>query len=216
MKKKLCIFFCFLLIFCSICVPVYAGVPSSNFRRISTINDSVYNFAVENCNLNSVSYPTGWKVAYLLLYNTNTKKSAILYCDDGSIICSSYDDHVVLTAAAGSLAKLYLNDNYSSNLTYSAGCSGSIVSSCNVGTGCDYNLVLGGGTTSSNTSFFTELENFFINFRQAHLYQALKPTTLQGVLTEVISLIPLLIPLTVAYLSLRKGLQFTLNILKAS
>lgn len=63
---------------------------------------------------------------------------------------------------------------------------------------------------------FTPVKNFFPRRPVTVLTKVIQTTTVQGVLKELIGLLPALIPCIIVYLALRKGLKFTLKMLKAS
>lgn len=58
------------------------------------------------------------------------------------------------------------------------------------------------------------VKNFFPKVPVTVLTRVIKMSTVQGVLTEIVGLLPALIPFTIACIGLRKGLQFTLQILR--
>lgn len=60
------------------------------------------------------------------------------------------------------------------------------------------------------------VKNFFPKVPVTVLTRVIKTATVQGVLTEIVGLLTVLIPFTILCIGLRKGLQFTLQILRTA
>lgn len=72
-------------------------------------------------------------------------------------------------------------------------------------------MIADGGLVNSQL-----VKNFFPRTPVTVLTKAIQPATVQGVLLEIVELLPVLIPLIVSLLALRKGLRFTYQILRAA
>ena len=218
MKKKICIFLCSLLLFLSSSVPAYANIAQSAFfKPLSTVNANTYNVAAEHFNI--TKFDPGSQNSYFLLYNTVTQNTAVVCSASGRLSVYSSNDKLIFSNQGGSQCRL-LTD-IPSVLDSSAMWGGTLIASnmisgtLEVGPGCDYDFVLGGFTQGVNADdVYNTVNDFFQHTRQVHL--VLEEQTVQGVLTEITSLLPLLMPLMVAYMSLRKGLMFVWTILRQS